>query len=37
MSIAEIRAEVAAALEMLRARDDIGAERRLRRLLQDLR
>lgn len=34
---ADIRAEIAAALEALRARDPISAERRLRRLLSDMR
>jgi len=37
LTVAEIRAEVAAALESLRADDSMGADRRLRRLLNDLR
>lgn len=37
LTVAEIRAEVAAALESLRANDPMGADRRLRRLLGDLR
>ena len=37
LTVAEIRAEVAAALESLRASDGQGTERRLRRLLRDLR
>lgn len=37
LSNADIRAEVAAALEALRANDPISAERRLRRLLNDMR
>ncbi len=37
LTVAEIRAEVAAALESLRASDQMGADRRLRRLLNDLR
>jgi len=37
MTVSEIRAEVAAALETLRANDPQGTERRLRRLLRDLR
>jgi hypothetical protein len=37
MSVPEIRAEVAAAIEQLRANDPGGAELRLRRLLNDLR
>lgn len=37
LSQADIRAEIAASLEALRANDPISAERRLRRLLQDLR
>lgn len=37
LSEGDIRAEVAAALESLRANDPISAERRLRRLLSDLR
>ncbi len=37
LTVAEIRSEVAAALESLRASDQMGADRRLRRLLNDLR
>ena len=37
LTVAEIRAEVAAALESLRGNDPMGADRRLRHLLNDLR
>jgi hypothetical protein len=37
LTTAEIRSEIAAALEQLRANDPMGTERRLRRLLNDLR
>lgn len=37
LSMTDMRAEIAAALEALRANDPISAERRLRRLLSDMR
>lgn len=37
MSVTDIRSEIAASLEALRANDPASAERRLRRLLSDLR
>ncbi len=37
LTVAEIRSEIAAALESLRANDQMGVDRRLRRLLNELR